>query len=500
MPSPRFTTAHNERLLVVDDDREILALLRGHFERQGFRVETTDSLAGMKKACAQYSFDAVLLDMMLGTEDGLDGMPWILKESPFTKVIVLTANTTVERAVEAMKRGASGFVLKSRGPAGITEELVAALERRDPAASSHSPVTDSRFGIIGTSPQIKHLVATIEKIRDIESTVLISGESGTGKELVARALHCTSKRGGHRFEALNCAAIPENLLEAELFGYKRGAFTDAKTDRQGLFEICRDGTLFLDEIGEMPMSLQAKLLRVLQEREVRPLGSAHAVKFNTRCIVATNRDLQTEVREKRFRDDLYFRLSAFRIEMPPLRTHRGDIPPLVEHFLHQCNTQYGREVRPPNAAILARLTAHDWPGNVRELQNTVERGVVLAQSDELDIADLFPSYTRSDRTDGPEVGGQVSSGAQGATVATSGFAGFDLPLVEAKESFERAYLDHLLRETAGNITEAARLAGQYRPNLYRLIAKHNLDTSTYKVRPGRNSNDLHKLAQPEPSP
>jgi len=463
------STRRNERLLVVDDDEDICNLLRSHFERLGFRVETACSLQQMRAQFGRFSFDAVLLDLHLGADDGLDGLPWILGQSPFTKVFILTAGATVERAVDAMKRGASGFVPKSGGPARIVTELLAVIEKSPTDLKPETP-HQSNFGIVGQSAAIKRLNATISRIKDIEATVLVTGESGSGKEMVARALHHSSIRSHGRFEAVNCAAIPETLLEAELFGYKRGAFTDAKVARQGLFEICSSGTLLLDEIGEMPLALQAKLLRVLEAREVRPLGSNQSIKINTRVIAATNRDLRNEVRERRFREDLWFRIGTFQIEVPPLRARKSDIPMLVEGFVKQFNHQYGRSIRPPDASSLARLMARDWPGNVRELKNVVERAVVLCTGEQVTLEDLLLS----------EIDGSADTNLAGRSLRMGADARYELSLVEAKEEFEKSYLKFILEKTGGNIAEAARLAKQHRPNMYRLITKHGLDLNSFK--------------------
>jgi transcriptional regulator with PAS, ATPase and Fis domain len=298
-------------------------------------------------------------------------------------------------------------------------------------------------------------------MKDVDTTVLVYGESGTGKELVARALHAHSVRAKQRFEAINCAAIPENLLESELFGHKRGAFTDAKTDRKGLFEVCTDGTLFLDEIGELPLALQSKLLRALQEKVVIPLGSASSVKVNTRIVAATNRNLNWLVKEGRFRKDLYYRLSILQIETPPLRDRPEDITELTNHFIKNISEKFGRAIKAPSNELLARLSSYDWPGNVRELQNSLERAIILSEDGNLRIEDVF---ARS-KCDEGESGDDVSCIKE---------------LTVAKDEFEKRYLDKLLAATKGNVAQASRIAGRIRTDMYRLFTKYQIDPNSYK--------------------
>lgn len=323
-----------------------------------------------------------------------------------------------------------------------------------------SPPSDggplAHVGMLGNSLALRELAEQIRRLKIVDTTVLISGESGVGKELVARALHNLSSRSAGRFEAINCAAIPETLLESQLFGHLKGAFTDAKTDRKGLFVQADRGTLFLDELGELPLGLQGKLLRVLQEKEVLPLAATTPVKVDARIIAATNRDLIQEIERKAFRSDLYFRVSVVEIRVPPLRARRDDIPFLVRHFITRMNERYGRDIAAPDACVMERLLNYNWPGNVRELQNRVERAVVLGTGRHLGVEDFFPGESTRD---------WVQSGPTFA---------------DEKARFERQYLVDLLESARGNVSRAARMAGKFRTDLYRLCSRHQIDPASFR--------------------
>jgi DNA-binding NtrC family response regulator len=368
----------NQQLLVVDDDITTGELLQAAFEERGFRVSRATDLTSMRARLRERSFDCVLLDLFLGSEMGLEALPEFVREYPYTKVFVMSASGTVQLAVDALEKGASTFLCKSKDPRELAPVVVEKLAAVSPAGSVTGSQVTEAAGLVGRSGAMRELAEKVQRFASIDSTVVVTGESGTGKELVARAIHRLSPRANGRFEAVNCGAIPENLLESELFGHRRGAFTDAKTDRKGLFEICDGGTLFLDEIGEMPLSLQVKLLRVLQEFEVMPLGAGSPVRVNTRVICATNRNLAREVEQGRFRADLYYRISVLHVHLPPLRERASDIPLLVESFLEKFNRRFHRDIAPPSRELMARLETYSWPGNIRELQNAVERAVVLS--------------------------------------------------------------------------------------------------------------------------
>jgi DNA-binding NtrC family response regulator len=456
------------RILVVDDDPIIRELLSVALDREGFAVTAIETLTQLRTLINQRFYDAVLLDLFLENEDGLEALPFLVRESPYTKVLMMSAHGTVELAVNAMESGASAFISKSKNAEDIVRELKNRLkidESRQAVFSGHS----CEHGIIGASPAIEAVLRRIDQVKNVDSTVLIVGESGTGKELVARAIHNSSARKGGRFEAINCGAIPSNLLESELFGHKRGAFTDAKADRKGMFEICQGGSLLLDEIGEMPFELQVKLLRVLQEKVVMPIGSSSTVHVDARVIAATNRVLQREVQNGKFREDLYFRLAVLTVELPPLRDRRTDIPLLISHFLEKMNNRFGKEIKMPSKDLQTRLMAYDWPGNIRELQNAIERGVVLSSDGELRIEDMLQ----------PLVGPHGSEQASDADI----FGGSDIfmkSLSEAKKDFEKTYLKQLLEITRGNISEIARISGRYRADIYRLLAKHGVEWEEFR--------------------
>lgn len=328
------------------------------------------------------------------------------------------------------------------------------------------PCQSDYAGLIGRSESHVQLLEHISRMKDASASVLITGESGTGKELVARALHEASNRFSGRFEALNCGAVPENLLESELFGHRRGAFTDAKHDKKGLFEVCSNGILFLDEIGDMPLPLQVKLLRVLQEKEIRPLGSTLTVKVNTRIVAATNRDLLEEVKSGRFRKDLYYRLAVLKIHIAPLRERPDDIPLLVKHFITKFAKENAKTIESPSELQIARIKSSSWPGNVRELQNAVERAVVLSRNGKINLEDMFEESDTQRKSIGQ----------------ARGMGEMDLPLAhaEAKKVFESCYLRNLLRHAGGNVTEAAKLADKSRVEIYRYLSRNHIAPSEFR--------------------
>ncbi len=452
------------QLLIVEDDPITGELLQAELEEAGFRVTLTQDVSALRQMLSQRTYDYALMDLFLADGSSLEAIPALLRESPYTKIIIMSAHGTLELAVDAMEKGASTFISKSKDP----KDLVAALkEKLKPVAKTAAPAEGSpSHGIIGSSPAIHDVLARIEQVKNIDSTVLITGESGTGKELVARAIHEASNRAGMRFEGINCGAIPETLLESELFGHKRGAFTDAKADRKGLFELCDKGTLFLDEIGEMPLNLQVKLLRVLQERRVMPLGSSESIPIDTRVIAATNRVLPTEVKKGAFRTDLYYRLNVIQIQLPALRERREDIGLLVDFFLRRFNQRFQKKIQPPSRELEARLAAYSWPGNIRELQNALERGVVLSTDGQLHLQNMLE----------PEGASAVAPGEMNPMIATF----WQSPLSEAKKNFERTYLQQLLEMTRGNISEIARISGRYRADIYRLMTKYGVQWDEFR--------------------
>ena len=427
-------------------------------------------LASMRESLSKHSYDAVFLDLNLGAENGLDGLPYVLKTAPFSKVFILTSQNSIDKAVRCMDRGASWYFTKGTDPSEIVVKMEAMLN--DSTAPEAHGNQEWRENIIGESQAIQATCDTIEKLSQVDSTVLILGESGTGKEVVSRAIHQSSTRANGRFEAINCGAIPENLLESELFGHKKGAFTDAKQDRKGIFEICSQGTLLLDEIGDMPGNLQTKLLRVLQEKKVTPIGSASALDIKTRVIAATHRDVMDEVKTGRFREDLFYRLSVVVLEIPALRHRKEDIPLLVNHFLEKFNQRFDKTVKTATPSTITRLKSYDWPGNIRELQNAIERGVVLSGDDTLSIENMF-SHLNSviKREENP---------SQSSDLGFYDHHVWDLPLTDAKQLFEKSYIERLLKLSKGNVAELARRSGRYRADLYRMLERYGIDVEDFR--------------------
>lgn len=460
---------YNGRLLLVDDDDKVRRFYSATFNRAGYIASSCENLEEMRDSLQKHSYDAVFLDLNLGAgENGLAGLPYVLKNAPFTKVFILSSQNNIDKAVDCMDRGATWYFTKGTEPQEIIKKLASFFES-DTDLNEDSKGASWRENFIGTSSAIVETFEMIERLKDVDSTVLILGESGTGKEVVARALHQSSQRRNARFEAINCGAIPENLLESELFGHKKGSFTDAKTDRKGIFEICSDGTLLLDEIGDMPLALQTKLLRVLQEKKVMPVGATSPVNIEARVIAATHRNVLDEVKSGRFREDLYYRLSVIVIEIPALRHRRADISLLVEHFLGKFNQRFGKEINKPSAPDIARLESYEWPGNVRELQNAVERGVVLSTDNELRIENMFSHFTAPKSS---------TSNANQATFGDQDI--FKLPLTEAKHLFEKTYIEKMLSDCHGNVAELARRTGRYRADLYRMLDRYSIDINDYR--------------------
>lgn len=454
------------RILLVDDDTDMLNLLQAVFEQQGYRCWTALDVMGVKEAVKRYQFDAILLDFHLGDETSLELIPFLTQSSPYSALIVMTAQGSIEKAVLAMEQGATTFVTKDEGPNKIVAEVEKRLRHQQilptPDSSDNRQILES-LGIIAQSRQMIEIMDQINQIKDLDATVLILGESGTGKELIARAIHRLSIRKDAPFEAINCAAIPETLLESELFGHVRGAFTDAKKDHKGSVEVCSEGSLFLDEIGEMPLALQAKILRMLQEKEIKPLGASRSIAVNTRIICATHRNLEELIAKGTFREDLYFRLNIFPLFLPTLRDRREDIPALVTHFLMRFNQRYNKAIAKPNREKMTKLQSMDWPGNIRQLQNAIERAVVLSKGDELDMAHM-----------------NIHASKAGTPKSQGG--GWDsLVYKEAKEIFEREFIKRILTLTHGNVTEASRLSGRFRSDIYRLMEKYNIRKNDYQA-------------------
>jgi len=444
------------RVLVVDDEENLRLVLRTLLKRQGYEVETADSGEAALALVDTFGPDVILTDVRMPKMGGLDLLTRLQAKGNEATVIVMSAYGNVDLALEAIKAGAYDYVQKPFKHEEIVLTLRKAEEReslrRENRALREEIRKDHQFEqILAKSQAMQEIFRTIAKIADFKTTVLISGESGTGKELVARALHRRSSRRGGSFVAVNCGAIPENLLESELFGHKKGAFTDANNDRRGLFEEADGGTLFLDEIGELPTSLQVKLLRVLQDEMIRRLGESRDLKVDVRIIAATHRDLGAEVKAGRFREDLFYRLNVLPIVVPPLRVRREDVALLVDHFVARNNVRLGTAIRGVDTEARRILMEYAWPGNVRELENTIERAMVLSEGDLLVAGDL-PDRIREAR-DPVQI--QLASG--------------ELSIKKTTRVIEETLIRRALQKTKGNRTRAAEvLELSHRALLYKI--------------------------------
>lgn len=446
----------SRHILVIDDEENMRHMLTLMLTRQGYIVESASNgvngLAGIREKV----YDFVLCDIRMPEMDGKAFLARAIKEQVRVPIIMMSAYGTIETAVECMKMGAYDFISKPFKKDEIVMVLKKAEEReRLKEENSHlRAVAAGKFsfdGIISHNPGMEEIFLQIKKVSDLKTTVLVLGESGTGKELVARAIHKNGSRVSGPFVAVNCGAIPENLLESELFGHVRGAFTDASADKTGLFELADGGTLFLDEVGEMPPALQVKLLRVLQEEEIRRVGANLSKKVNVRVVSATSRDLQADVSSGLFREDLYFRLNVFCLQLPPLRKRVEDIPLLVDYFINKSLNVSGRQNLRLDPDAMRCLIAYGWPGNIRELENAIERALILCDGDRIKI-DNLPLAVRS------TVGESHTS-----------FLGEDLSIKKAEAAIERELIRKALARTGGNRTQAARILEiSHRSLLYKL--------------------------------
>ncbi|HGY0259216.1 TPA: two-component system response regulator GlrR [Klebsiella pneumoniae] len=437
------------RLLLVDDDPGLLKLLGMRLISEGYSVVTAESGPEALRVLGREKVDLVISDLRMDEMDGLQLFSEIQKGHPGMPVIILTAHGSIPDAVAATQQGVFSFLTKPVDKDALYKAIDEALEQR-------SPATDEawRQAIVTRSPLMLRLLEQAGMVAQSNVSVLINGQSGTGKEIVAQAIHNASPRHDKPFVAINCGALPEQLLESELFGHARGAFTGAVSNREGLFQAAEGGTLFLDEIGDMPVALQVKLLRVLQERKVRPLGSNRDIEINVRIISATHRDLPKAMARGEFREDLFYRLNVVNLKIPPLSERTEDIPLLANHLLRQSADRHKPFVRAFSSDAMKRLMAAKWPGNVRQLVNVIEQCVALTSS--------------------PVIGDAlVEQALEGENTALPTF-------VEARNQFELNYLRKLLQITKGNVTHAARMAGRNRTEFYKLLSRHELDANDFK--------------------
>ena len=437
------------KLLLVDDDPSLLKLLGMRLRSEGYQVTTAGSGPEALRLLQKEKIELVISDLRMDEMDGLALFGEIQKRHTNLPVIILTAHGSIPDAVSATQQGVFSFLTKPVDKDALYKAI-------DEALAQQAPVSDDRWreAIVTRSSLMLRLLEQAHMVAQSDVSVLINGQSGTGKEMLAQAIHAASPRNGKPFVAINCGALPEQLLESELFGHAKGAFTGAVSARDGLFKTAGGGTLFLDEIGDMPQPLQVKLLRVLQERKVRPLGSDHDIEIDVRIISATHRDLPKAMEKKEFREDLFYRLNVVNLKIPALHQRTEDIPLLANHLLRQAAERHKPQIRSFSVDAMKRLMAASWPGNVRQLVNVIEQCVALSSSPV--ISDAL-----------------VEQALSGENSALPTFA-------EARNQFELNYLRKLLQMTKGNVTNAARLAGRNRTEFYKLLSRHELDASDFK--------------------
>jgi two-component system response regulator GlrR len=446
-------------ILVVDDDRSILKVLKMRLEAEGFAVSTaTGSLEALDRVKAQ-AFDLGLVDLKLSQTSGIELMTALHRINPEMPVIILTAYGTIKSAVTAMSQGAHSYITKPFDYQELLLQIKGCMEKNRLFREVRrlKNLVKQRYGydnIIGRSRKMGAVLAQINRTAATDSSIYIEGESGTGKELIAKTVHLASGRQKGPFVAVNCAAIPENLLESELFGYRKGAFTGADRHKQGLLSTARGGTFFLDEISEMPLSMQAKLLRVLQEKEVCPLGGGSVEKIDARFVATSNRNLEEAVKTGQFREDLFYRIHVIVIKLPPLRERAEDIPLLAQHFLKRYTKKTDKAIRGFSPAALQKMMRYSWPGNVRELENTIEGAVAMTTRDVISEGTILQHQPLKD-------------------------CGLK-PFKSAKGEFEKQYMVQLMAQTRGNISRAAELSGKYRADLYDLLKKYGLKAADFR--------------------
>lgn len=440
------------RLLLVEDDQSLLRLMTIRLQAQGMDVVAVEDGQAALNRIQQEAFDVVLTDLRMPGLDGLALFEQIVAVSPETPVILMTAHGSIADAVAATQRGVFGFLAKPIDHVALREVLDRALQQTQ-AGQSDAWCAE----IITRSPEMRSLLDQAYRIAPLDVSVLITGASGTGKELLAKAIHKASSRRDNPFVAINCGAMPENLLESELFGHVKGAFTGASSVHLGLFREADGGTLFLDEIGDMPLPLQVKLLRALQEKQIRPVGSSKTIDINVRVLSATHKQLDEEMQQGGFREDLYYRLNVVNLHLPSLKERSEDIPLLARRLLQHISHRHGVEVTQFSTDAMQRLVTADWPGNVRQLLNVIERCVALSTTP------VIPEHMVE----------QALSASRDSWPT----------LTEARDAFEQKYLIKLLKMTDGNMTRASDLAGRNRTDLYKLLKKHGIDASDYRSEP-----------------
>ena len=445
-------TQHKGKILLVDDDPGLLRLLSIRLRAEGYEVEAVESAQMALTTLNRFSPDLVITDLRMDKMDGIGLLKELQTRSPGLRVVIITAHGTIPDAVTATQHGAFGFLTKPIDK----DELITLVERALKYSGSVDVDEDWSADIITRNQTMKEILQQAKMVAATDTRVMITGESGTGKELLAQAIHRASDRKSKPFVAINCSAMAENLLESELFGHEKGAFTGATRSHEGLFQAAEGGTLMLDEIGDMPMRLQVKLLRVLQENQVRPVGSTDAKDIDVRVISATHRDLQDLMAQGRFREDLYYRLNVVNIKLPTLDERREDIPLLVAHFLQSISAEAEQERKVYAPEAVEMLVTAEWPGNIRQLYNIVRQNVALSRS--------------------PVISGELVQQSLGE------HAGKLASFSDARDEFTRNYLSQILQITMGNVSQAARLAKRNRTDFYKLLSRHDLNPDSFKSR------------------
>jgi two-component system, NtrC family, response regulator GlrR len=462
-------------LLVVDDDQNLIELIGLKLKAEGYEVTTATTGQEAVQAAKAAIFDLCIVDLRLSDQDGISVMRELHSINPGMRVIILTGYGTVESAVQAMQEGAYSYLSKPFNTQELLLQISRALENRrlNSEIQRLKGLLEQAYdfpNIVAKSGKMRSVLDIVSRIADTESTIYLQGESGTGKELIAKAIYLASSRRDKPFVAVNCAALPEPLLESELFGHEKGSFTGADKSTRGLLSQANNGTFFLDEIGDMPLSIQAKLLRALQDKQFYPVGSERPVAVNVRIIVATNKNLEEEVAKGNFRLDLFYRLHVIPIHLPPLRERKEDIPLLADRFLKQISQQMKKKIKGITPEAMRKLMLYDWPGNVRELENTLEYAVAMTRHDMLTEDSIL--HTK----------GTTANSARTEDLATfvNGTKGPVKSYKSAKYEFEKGYLVHLLKLCGGKASEAAKLAGKSRTDFYELLRKHEIKIDDFR--------------------
>ncbi len=458
------------KILIVDDDNNLLEVLKLRLQFHGYETNVAESPKEAMRKISRESFDLMVIDLMLPEMNGIDLMEQIFTKVGFQlPVIILTAYGTIKLAVEAIQKGAYSFLTKPFEHHDLILHIEKALEKTRLSSQIENlqkilSERASQLNLIGKSEAFRRVLREAMGVANTDSTVLLTGETGTGKELIAQTIHNLSDRFKMPFVAINCGAIPETLLESELFGHAKGAFTGAHRKKEGLFARANGGTIFLDEIGEAPQSVQVKLLRAIETKEVIPLGTTIPRKVDVRVIAATNKDLIKEVEKGNFRKDLYFRINVIPIHLPPLRERVEDIPLLVQHFLTKFQSDGTDGLKGILPSTMSYMLEHDWPGNIRELENRVERALIFSKGSAIAPADMFPEKFETSVPDD-----EISD---------------DLDIITdystAKASFEKRYIISLMHKCKGNISQVARIAGRHRPEIYKMIKKYKINPRDFK--------------------